>query len=101
VISSGRLGIEHSVIGDASQEGAPKERNLEMTELVQTQPRNPALILAGVAVAATLLGGFVGNRVEAIVDSAADAAQAATLAQWEAYGKQWEVRYRAMYPESR
>ncbi len=100
-----------------------------MTELSQTQRKNPSFTIAGVAFAALLLGGIVGNRVEAVVQgAAADAARAAAVeeAKWDAYGaawqrrysqqngfetshdravllaaQEWEARYRQMYPATR
>ena len=46
-----------------------------MTQLSHPQRRNPALALAGVAIAASMLGGIVGGvvgpRVQAMVESAA------------------------------
>ena len=77
-----------------------------MTQLSQTQRRNPALALAGVAIAASLLGGIVGGvagtRVQAMVEGAqaaqaADAARvaAAEQAKWNAYGAEWERLHRA------
>ena len=65
-----------------------------MTQLTQTQRRNPALTFAGVAVAAALLVGVVGAGVQAIAQHEA-AAKAAYEAKWAAYGADWERRYRA------
>jgi hypothetical protein len=68
-----------------------------MTQLTQTQRRNPALALAGVAIAASMLGGIVGGvvgtRVQAIAEgAAAQQAQAAAAkqAKWDAYGAEWQ-----------
>ena len=64
-----------------------------MAQLTQTQRRNPALALAGVAIAASMLGGVVGTRVQAIADgAAAQQAQAAAAeqAKWNAYGAEWQ-----------
>jgi hypothetical protein len=68
-----------------------------MTQLTQTRPNDRNLMLATVALAASLLGGTVGGvvvpRVEAIVQSAIDAqaarAAAAEQAKWDAYGAEW------------
>ena len=74
-----------------------------MTQLTQTQRRSPATMIAGVAIAAAVLGGLVGTRVEGIVQglgqdgptiSAHD--QAVLKA-----AQEWEVRYRQIYPNSR
>jgi cell division protein FtsN len=65
-----------------------------MTQLVQTQRRNPALTLASVAVAAALFVGVVGIGAQAIVQEDAKA-KAAYQAKWAAYGAAWEWRYRA------
>jgi len=99
-----------------------------MTQLTQTQGqrRIPALTLAGVTMAAALLVGVVGTGIQAIAQESARA-KAAEQAKWTAYGQawekqyraqqgvgylsphdkavlkaaqEWEVRYRAMYPES-
>ena len=74
-----------------------------MTQLTQTQRKSPAAAIAGVAVAAALLGGIVGNRVEAFVTSGGHQAPTAS-ARDQAFiqaGKDWEARYRQMYPNSR
>ena len=68
-----------------------------MTQLTQTQRRSPAFNLAGVTLAAAMLvgiGGIVGARVQTIVDETARAT-AAEQAKWQAYGEDWERRYRA------
>ena len=67
-----------------------------MTHLVETRTRrrNPALKIAGVAVAAAMLVGVVGTGVQAIVQNDA-VAKAAYQAKWAAYGATWEQRYRA------
>ena len=72
-----------------------------MTELTQVRRKNTAVTIAGVALAASLLGGIVGNRVEAFVQSVIDAqaanaarAAAAEQAKWDAYSSDWERRYR-------
>jgi len=97
-----------------------------MTQLTQTQRRNPALTLAGITVAAALAIGVVGTGVQVVSQNAA-AAKAAYEAKFTEYGrawertyraqrgagyvsphdkvvldaaKAWEVRYRAMYPNS-
>ena len=97
-----------------------------MAQLTQTQRRNPALTLAGLTIAAALFVGVVGIGAQVITQSDA-AAKAASQAKWAAYGadwerrylaergagyvspnvkvvldaaKEWEVRYRAMYPNS-
>jgi hypothetical protein len=68
-----------------------------MTQLTQTRPNDRGLMLAGVALAASLLGGIVGGvvvpRAESIVQSNIDAnaARAATVeqAKWDTYGADW------------
>ena len=85
------------------------EGNHDMTQLSQTQPRNPALAIAGLAVAASLLGGIVGGiagpRVQSYFEAVA-AAQAAEVARAAAAhdqavlagAQEWEARQRQMYP---
>lgn len=73
---------------------AHRELEPEVTEIVQTQRRIPALTLAGVTMAAALLVGIVGTGVQSIVQDAARA-KAAEQAKWAAYGAAWEQRYRA------
>ncbi len=83
-----------------------------MAQLTQTRPNDRGLILAGVALAASLLGGIVGGvvvpRVESIVQSNIDAnaasAAAAEQAKWDAYGADWlrlnqaqQSRYQAVH----
>ena len=72
-----------------------------MTELTQTQRRNPSTLLIGVALAAAMLGGIVGGLVgtgvQTFVDRAvADQARAAAAeqAKWDAYGAEWERLHR-------
>jgi hypothetical protein len=95
-----------------------------MTQLTQTQRRNPTLALAGVAIAASMLGGIVGGvagtRVQAFVEGAAiqqaqvaaarQAQAAANDAEWQRdkqarqdlavlkSTQEWEARQRQMYP---
>ena len=52
-----------------------------MTQLTQTQVRFPSRTIAGVALAAAVIGGIVGAVVKA--------------------AQEWETRYRQMYPNSR
>ncbi len=80
-----------------------------MTQLTQTQRRNPSLAIAGVAIAASLLGGIVGGiagpRVQSYFEGVA-AAQAAEVARAAAahdqavleQAQEWEARQRQMYP---
>jgi hypothetical protein len=95
-----------------------------MAQLTQTQKRNPGLTIAGLTVAAALFVGVVGTGAQVIAHNDA-AAKAASQAKWNAYGaawerqyqaqrgagyvspkvkvvldaaKEWEARYRAMYP---
>ena len=97
-----------------------------MAQLAQTQRRNPALTFAGLTVAAALLVGAVGAGVQVVVQNDATA-KAAYEAKFTEYGrawerqyraqrgagyvsphdkivlkaaKEWEIRYRAMYPNS-
>ena len=68
-----------------------------MTQLTQTRPNERGLMLASVALAASLLGGIVGGvvvpRVETIIQSTIDAnaakATAVEQAKWDAYGADW------------
>ena len=68
-----------------------------MTQITQTRPNDRGLMLAGVALAASLLCGIVGGvvipRVESIVQSNIDAnasrAAAVEQAKWDAYGADW------------
>ena len=76
-----------------------------MTQLTQTQRRNPPLALAGLALAAALLGGIVGGvvgpRVQALVEGAAIQRAQADAAHDQAVLKaaqEWEARQRQMYP---
>jgi hypothetical protein len=66
----------------------------EMAQLTQTQRRNPALTLAGITVAAAVFVGVVGTGVQVIAQHEATA-KAAYEAKWAAYGADWERRYRA------
>jgi hypothetical protein len=75
-----------------------------MTQLSQTQPRSIAGLVAGVALAAALLGGIAGSGIQALLASPAKApapvvapAPAAVIEAANA----WAARYRQMYPESR
>jgi hypothetical protein len=76
-----------------------------MTQLTQTRPRSPALALAGVAIAASMLGGIVGGvvgtRVQALVESAAIQRAQVVAAHDQAVlesAQEWEARQRQMYP---
>ena len=65
-----------------------------MAQLTQTQRRSPALTLAGITVAAAVFVGVAGTGVQVIAQHEA-AAKAAYEAKWAAYGADWERRYRA------
>ena len=73
-----------------------------MTQLSLTQRRTPATIVAGIALGAALLGGIVGNRVGAALDNAhgAPIVSARDQAVLQA-ARDWEARYRQMYPDVR
>jgi len=74
-----------------------------MTAITQTQRKSPAALIAGVAVAAALVGGIVGTSVQTILDGTgpqAPALSAHDLAVLKA-AQEWEARYREMYPNSR
>jgi hypothetical protein len=74
-----------------------------MTTLVQ-QPSRIANPLVGVAFAVSLLGGLAGGAVAVAVPAvieareAAERAEAAYREKWLKYGREWEARYRQMYP---
>jgi hypothetical protein len=65
-----------------------------MAQLTQTQRRSPALTFAALTVAAALFVGAVGAGVQVIAQNDATA-KAAYQAKWAAYGAAWERRYRA------
>ena len=79
-----------------------------MTQFNSTHPgaaqrRTPIAFVAALALASALVGGIVGNRIEAIADGPglpAPVVSARDKALQEA-GLDWEIRYRQMYPESR
>jgi hypothetical protein len=74
-----------------------------VAELVQRRNAvaNP---LVALALAASLFGGIAGAAVVAVtvpaVIDARAAAEAAEQAKWAEYGKDWEDRYRVIYPNS-
>lgn len=72
-----------------------------MTQLTQTQRRNPSTLLIAVALAASMLGGIVGALVGTSVQTLAERATAdqiraaaAEQAKWDAYGAEWERLHR-------
>ena len=74
-----------------------------MTAIAQTQRKNPAVLIAGVALAAAVFGGIVGTSVQTILDGSAPqspALSAHDLAVLKS-AQEWEARYREMYPNSR
>jgi hypothetical protein len=74
-----------------------------MTSITQTQTKSPAVLIAGVALAAAVVGGIVGTSVQTILDGAAPqspALSAHDLAVLKS-AQEWEARYREMYPNSR
>ncbi len=79
---------------------ARHETEPNVTTLIQTQRRIAAPMIARIALAAALLsgvaglGGLVGARLQANAYDAAIAA-AAKNAKLDAYGAEWERRYRA------
>jgi len=74
-----------------------------MAELVQRRNTvaNPFVALA---LAASLFGGIAGAAVVAVavpaVIEARATAEAAEQLKWAEYGKDWEGRYRVIYPNS-
>ena len=76
-----------------------------MTALAQPRPKI-AGPFAGIALAAALHGGIAGGAVAIAVPAALDARAAADRAaahgaQVLASARDWEARYREMYPNSR
>ena len=72
-----------------------------MTHLTQTKRNNPSTVLVAVALAASMLGGIVGNLagsgIQTLVDRfVAEQARAAAAeqAKWDAYGAEWERLHR-------
>jgi hypothetical protein len=74
-----------------------------MAELVQ-QRKTIAAPAVSMTLALALLGGIAGGAVAiavpAVIEARADgdAARAAEREKWLAYGRDWEARYRQMYP---
>ena len=76
---------------------------LNPTHVNPAQRQSSVAFVAALALASALLGGIVGNRIEAIADDAGQPApvvSARDRAVLEA-GLDWEIRYRQMYPGSR
>ena len=85
----------------ALNDEAPRRREPKVTELTQTQRRNPSNLLIGVALAAAMVGGIVGGlvgtNVQTLVERATAEqirAAAAEQAKWDAYGAEWERLHR-------
>ena len=76
-----------------------------MTQLTQTQVRYPTRAIAGIALAASLLGGIVGAGFQAISHAPTGGAAAPAISARDQVVLQaataWEARYRQMYPNSR
>ena len=74
-----------------------------MTQLTQTQVRYPSRAIAGVALAAALLGGLVGGGVQALTHPSSDGVPAISARDQAVLkaAQEWETRYRQMYPNSR
>jgi hypothetical protein len=74
-----------------------------VTQLTRTQISAPSRTLGGVALAAALLGGVAGGAIQAISHaptSGGPTISARDQALLQA-GREWEERYRQMYPNSR
>jgi hypothetical protein len=85
----------------ALDDEASRRREPKMTELTQTQRRNPSTVLIGVALAASMLGGIVGGLIGTGVQSLVERvtaeqarAAAAEQAKWDVYGAEWERLHR-------
>jgi hypothetical protein len=124
VISSGLSRVDDPSSGDAQLQTRTEERKPEMTQLSQTQRRTPTVGLAGLALAAAMLGGIVGGvvgiRAQSITQDAgaaqavnvshpASVGQPVNKAQDDLYisprdqgvlkaAQDWEARERQMYP---
>ena len=84
-----------------------------MTQLVGTQGKSPHAALFGLALAAVLLAGIVGGVIGGLIVSGSGAGTTAidgpaahaaprfvAEPKWAEYGKAWEARYRAQYPDT-
>jgi hypothetical protein len=74
-----------------------------MTQLTQTQVRYPSRTIAGVALAAAVLGGIVGGGVQALTHASSDGVPAVSARDQAVLkaAQEWEARYRQIYPNSR
>ena len=74
-----------------------------MTQLTQTQVRYPSRTIAGVALAAAVLGGIVGGGLQALSHPSSGGAPAVSARDQAVLtsAQEWETRYRQMYPNSR
>jgi uncharacterized membrane protein len=74
-----------------------------MTQLTQTQIRYPARTVAGIALAAVVLGGIVGGGVQALTHASSDGIPAVSARDQAVLkaAQEWEARYRQIYPSSR
>jgi hypothetical protein len=78
-----------------------------MTQIAQTPPQSavlfPARAVAGIALAAALVGGILGGALQAL-NHPAPAAGARTISARDQVvlqaAQDWEARYRQMYPTS-
>jgi hypothetical protein len=74
-----------------------------MTQLTQTRQRPISAAVAGVALAAAVVGGIVGGGIQAVV-AGRPAAVPAVDRHAQAvldHAIAWEARYRQMYPNAR
>ena len=74
-----------------------------MTQLTQTQARYPSRTIAGVALAAAVLGGIVGGGVQALTHASSGGVPVVSAHDQAVLkaAQEWETRYRQMYPTSR
>jgi uncharacterized membrane protein len=74
-----------------------------MTQLTQTQIRYPARTVAGIALAAVVLGGIVAGGVQALTQASSDGIPAVSARDQAVLkaAQEWEARYRQIYPSSR
>ena len=85
----------------ALNDEAPRRREIQVTELTQTQRKSPSTALIGVALAASMLGGIVGGLVGTACGRWSNVpppsevrAAAAEQAKWNPYGAKWERLHR-------
>ena len=74
-----------------------------MTQLTQTQVRYPTRAIAAIALLASLAGGVVGSSLQALSHASAGGAPVVSSHDQAVLqaAREWEARYRQMYPSSR